>query len=435
MFIYYLRIATNSLKRNLILTLLTIATIAIGIGGAMSTFTVFYAMSGDPIPWKSTKLFTTQFDSIGPQARSKADEPPDMVSYQEIRAFQRFPIGSHAAAMYQTRMTVTPSDPAQAQFPVSARATGADFFSMFEPPFQSGRAWSEKDDQAYANVVVISSKLAKRLFRGEDATGKNIVLSGRQYRVAGVLKPWNPAPRFYDLTGDTLAQSDSVYLPLNTAIDRQMSTIGHTECEKDPGPGWDNLIASGCVWLQYWVEIDRPEDVSRYAILLDQYASDQRASGRFSWLPMTRLRNVRQWLAYKEVVPTAVRVVVLLGFGFLLVCLVNAVGLMLAKFSGRMTDLGVRRALGATQRDLFTQCLAETALVGALGGLAGLSMAWAGAALERMVVSENLARITHLDFKLTLITLMLAELATLGAGIYPAWRVSRIQPAMQIKVQ
>jgi putative ABC transport system permease protein len=124
-----------------------------------------------------------------------------------------------------------------------------------------------------------------------------------------------------------------------------------------------------------------------------------------------------------------------LGFGFLLVCLANAVGLLLARFTGRSADLAIRRALGASQRAVFVQCLSETALVGVLGGAAGLVMALAGAALERTVVEENLARITHLDLVLVLITLLLAELATLVAGLYPAWRVSRMQPALQLNIR
>ena len=435
MLAYYFWIAANSLKRNIILTLLTIATISIGIGGAMSTFTVYYAMSGDPIPWKSSKLFVPQFDSIGPKARSKSDEPPDMLSYREIKAFTQLSADKRNAAMYQTRMTVTPADPTQAQFAVSARATGSDFFRMFDTPFKSGTAWSAADDASHADLVVISSKLAERVFREVDPVGKAIVLNAHEYRIAGVLEPWDPAPRFYDLTGDSLAQSDNVFLPFNTAIDRKMTTIGHTECESDPEAGWENLLSSSCVWIQYWVQLDTAADAQRYQQLIEQYALDQQRSGRFAWLPMTRLRDVRQWLTYKQVIPTQVRVIMLLGFGFLLVCLVNAAGLMLAKLTNRTADFGVRRALGATRRDLFVQCLCETALVGILGGIAGLLLALAGAALERTVVDPNLARVTHVDFALVLVTLLLAEFATIGAGLYPAWRATRIQPALQLKIR
>ena len=56
---------------------------------------------------------------------------------------------------------------------------------------------------------------------------------------------------------------------------------------------------------------------------------------------------MREWLVYERAVSDEVRILVLVSFSFLLVCLLNAMGLMLAKIMGRAGDIGVRRALGA----------------------------------------------------------------------------------------
>ena len=66
MFAYYFGLALHSLKRNVVLTALMIAAIGVGIGASMTTLTVFRAMSGDPIPRKSTQLFAPQIDNWGP---------------------------------------------------------------------------------------------------------------------------------------------------------------------------------------------------------------------------------------------------------------------------------------------------------------------------------------------------------------------------------
>ena len=66
MFGYYLQLALRSLKRNVMLTALMIAAIGVGIGASMTTLTVFRAMSGDPIPRKSSRLFAVQIDNWGP---------------------------------------------------------------------------------------------------------------------------------------------------------------------------------------------------------------------------------------------------------------------------------------------------------------------------------------------------------------------------------
>ncbi|GLQ87729.1 ABC transporter permease [Dyella flagellata] len=436
MLAYYFKLAFNSLRKNLALSCLTIATIAIGIGASMSTYTIYHVMSGDPIPWKSSELFVPQIDSLGPTVRSKSGEPSDLLSYQDAIALQNARPALHQAAMYQIQLTVAPADPNQLPFAVSARASGAGFFSMFDTPFALGTYWSKADEQQRANVAVLAAGLADRLFHGENPLGKAITLNQRDYRIVGVLKPWNPSPRFYDLSGDALAQSDAVYIPFTTAIDHQMASIGHKFCAimPDPAQGWQGLLSSNCAWLQYWVELPTAGDADNYRQFLQQYATDQQRAGRFGWPALTRLRNVREWLIYKHVIPDEIRAVMAVGFSFLLVCLINAIGLMLAKFNGRTSDLGVRRALGASKRDVVVQCLAESALVGLLSGVAGLALTLLAVAAERNVVSESLAKVIHVDLVLVLITLLLAEIATICAGLYPAWRASRIQPALQLKM-
>jgi cell division protein FtsX len=72
-----------------------------------------------------------------------------------------------------------------------------------------------------------------------------------------------------------------------------------------------------------------------------------------------RLENVMQWMQHLGVVSADAKLSTWLAFGFLLVCLVNTVGLLLAKFSARAGEIGVRRALGATKPEIFRQFLTE----------------------------------------------------------------------------
>ncbi len=124
-----------------------------------------------------------------------------------------------------------------------------------------------------------------------------------------------------------------------------------------------------------------------------------------------QLHNVRQWLQLRHVVPDEARVNALLSFCFLVVCLVNAVGLMLARFSARAGDYGIRRALGATRSDIFLQCLTETAVVGVLGGLLGLALTALGLAANRAsldYLADALGPLTHLDPAVMALTVALA---------------------------
>jgi len=128
-------------------------------------------------------------------------------------------------------------------------------------------------------------------------------------------------------------------------------------------------------------------------------------------------------------------VLTLLGFGFLLVCLVNAIGLMLARFSSRSAEFGVRRALGASRRDVFLQCLAETSVIGAVGGLVGLGLTALGVAGERSLLPQQVVAVVRLEADMVFVTVALAIVATVCSGLYPTWRASRVQPAWQLKAQ
>ena len=101
--------------------------------------------------------------------------------------------------------------------------------------------------------------------------------------------------------------------------------------------------------MQFWVELPTAADAARYRTFLGNYAAEQQRSGRFHWPPHTRLRDVKEWLMYRHAVSDEVRILVLVAFSFLFVCLLNAMGLMLAKIMGRAGDIGVRRALGASR--------------------------------------------------------------------------------------
>jgi putative ABC transport system permease protein len=124
----------------------------------------------------------------------------------------------------------------------------------------------------------------------------------------------------------------------------------------------------------------------------------------------------------------------LLAMGFLLVCLVNTVALLLVKFMRRSSELSVRRAMGASRRDLFAQLLGEAAIIGLGGGLLGLSLAWGGLWVVRQQPADY-AQVAHLDLTMLAVALGLAVLASLLAGVFPAWRASILPPARGLKLQ
>jgi putative ABC transport system permease protein len=141
-----------------------------------------------------------------------------------------------------------------------------------------------------------------------------------------------------------------------------------------------------------------------------------------------------EWLDVQNAVPGDVRLQMWLAFGFLAVCLLNTVGLLLAKFMRRSSEIGVRRALGASRRAIFAQCLVEAGAIGLLGGIAGLLLAVLGLWAVRQQPA-GYAELAHLDVPMLLATFALALASSVLAGLLPAWRAMQVAPAIQLKSQ
>jgi len=430
MFSYYLDLALRSFRRNKALTALMVVAIALGIGASMTTLTVLHVLSGDPLPEKSSKLFYPQLDPQDMDGYKPQDDPPAQVSWTDGMALL------HARrAHYQALMTggAVPIQPAQSSidpFFEDARYTSADFFPMFDVPFLYGHGWNATDDEASARVAVLTRELNDKLFGGKDSTGQTLRMDDVAFRIVGVLDSWRPTPHFYDLNTGSYSSDEGVFVPVTTATDLKFARNGSTDCW-DKGSS-ENMKAATCTWLQFWVQLDGPAEAAAYKDFLLNYSREQKALGRFQRPPNVRLHDLMGWLDFNKVVPSDVHLQVWLAFGFLLVCLVNTVGLMLAKFLRRSGELGVRRALGASRRSLFAQLLVEAAAVGLAGGTGGLLLALLGLWLVRRQPSDY-AALAHLDLPMLLATFVFAVVASLLAGLLPAWRACLIPPALQLK--
>jgi putative ABC transport system permease protein len=443
MFGYHLKLALHSLQRNVVITALMVAAVGVGIGASMTVYTVLWGMSGNPIPQKSSQLYIAQIDVWGPPTQSGTqavnDKLPSQLTYRDAAALMQAHRAPRQAAMYSVNQNVSPAG-ARA-FRATGRATYRDFFAMFDVPFRSGAAWDSEADAKHASVVVLSSKLADRVFPNTDPVGKVITLSDRDYRIVGVIKPWAPMPRFYDLNASAWGEGEQFFIPFTTAIDRRITVYGGEGCQNAPAGGWEAHLNSDCVWLEFWAELPAASQARAYANFLRSYAAEQRQLGRFHWPPRVALQDVTDLLIYVDVVPHGVQALSYVADGFLLVCLINAVGLLLAKFSSRARDLALRRALGASRSQIFVQCVMETLLIGLIGGVVGLGLTVAGAAGMRQLFAEanrmgvDVSRLISLDAGLLVTTLILAVAVTVCAGLYPTWRASRIHPAWQLKAQ
>ena len=436
MFGYYFNLALRSFRRNKVLTALMVLAIALGIGASMTTLTVFHVLSGDPIPQKSDKLFYPRLEPRSKEGAIPGEDPEEQMTRFDAEALLRDKRGDRQAMMTGGSLAVEAQDGKLDPFSSDARYTSSDFFPMFDVPFQHGAGWSAADDEARAQVAVISKALNDKLFGGGNSVGKSLLADGNNLRIVGVLDEWRPAPKFYDLTNDQFSEVEQVFVPFTMSRALKLAPQGNMNCWGDSSAEEEGSLGSNapCAWLQYWVELGTPEKAAAYKQYLVNYSDQQRSAGRFERVTNVRLDNVMQWLDFKQAVPGDVRLQVWLAFGFLLVCLLNTVGLLLAKFLRRSSEIGVRRALGASRRAIFAQCLIEAGTVGLAGGIVGLGLAWLGLWAVRQQPADYV-ELAHLNPTMLLTAFALSIVASLLAGTLPAWMAMQVTPAIQLKSQ
>ncbi|MDY0745060.1 ABC transporter permease [Paucibacter sp. R3-3] len=437
MLAYYLELGFRSLKSARALTVLVLLSIAMGVAACMTTLTVFHVLSGDPIPSKSKRLFNVQLDAQKMRDYVPNGEPDLQLTRFDAETLLRDKRGVRQVFMHGANSSIDPAasgKPDVQPFFASSRFTSADFFPVFEVPFLYGGGWTATEDDARARVAVISRELNERLFDGADSRGKTVRVRDKDFTIVGVLNDWRPAPHYFDMTLGTYAKPAQVYLPVETALELKFGHSGNMDCWDDT-PGGDVMaVTAPCSWAQYWVELDTPQQAAAYLDYLNQYSAAQKQAGRFERPPNARLRPVMEWLLVRKAVPSDIELQVWLAFGFLAVCLTNAVGLLLAKCLRRSGEIGVRRALGASRSAIFCQFLVEAGSLGLAGGALGLLLTLAGLWAVRQNGSSY-AALAQLDWAMFSTTFALAVGASLIAGLLPAWRACQITPALQLKVQ
>ena len=439
MFRYYLRLGVLSIKANPALSALMVAAIGIGIGACMTIVTIQYIMSGNPIPEKSDQLHYVRVDNWDPnEAYDEPNEPPEQMTYLDATALYEAGRASRQVIGFMSSRVVQPDGEEAKPFQRETRATTGDFFAMFNVPFKYGSGWDKSADDTQEHVVVINDDLNEQLFGGENSVGEMLTLSGESYRIVGVMDYWSPVPKFYDLNNNDFGDPASIFLPFSVAIAGEHGSSGNTSCWKPIGDGGVEAFRnSECIWIQMWVELNSAAERESYMQFLDAYVEEQKLIGRFPRPLNNRLDDVEGYLLFNEVVDEDVGVLLGLAILFLVVCLLNTIGLLLAKVLRRAKDVSLRRALGASKRTLFMQYVIEAGMIGFAGGLLGIGMTWLGLrGIENLFSAfESVSKLVQMDWVMVMAAVALAIVSALAAALYPTWRACNVTPATQLRIQ
>ncbi len=292
--------------------------------------------------------------------------------------------------------------------------TDAEYWQIFEFDFIEGEAFSQQDMSAGNMVAVINQTTRRNFFGDNPALGQEINIDGQSFRVKGIVRDV-PLIEYH-------AYSD-VWVPITTykSTTYREAMMGDFRAailaEKS-----DDLATIKAEFQAMLPLIDFP-DPKQYNYM------NGGADTRIELLARDMFNEYDQAeSSAAKLISIAIGLMVL----FMSLPAINLININVSRIMERSTEIGIRKAFGASSRHLVVQFLSENMILTALGGLLG----YVGAAIVlRMIESSDLIAYAdfHLNFRIFIVGLGLIFIFGLLSGVYPAWKMSRLSPVQALR--
>ncbi|MFY9825340.1 MAG: ABC transporter permease [Thermoanaerobaculia bacterium] len=330
-----------------------------------------------------------------------------------VRPMEKLPYVERIAYVTEARTVVSYLNGRKIQS--ALRRTDGDFWRVLAFDFVEGGPFTVADNENGRLVAVISETARERFFDGRPAVGKIIEADGQRFRVAGVVRDV-PALRY--------ASSADLWVPVTSA-----KTSGYKQ-------EWlDNFYAL----ILARRRADLPQVKAEYQARLreaEKHLPDPKTYKVLVSGADTLFEGAaRIFLPVRETASPGYRLrVVLLGLmlGFMLLPTINLVNMNLSRILDRASEIGVRRAFGASSRTLVGQFLIENLVLTLIGAAIGLVLTLG--VLWAFNASGLIAHLQlQLNFRIFLYGLAIAVFFGLFSGVYPAWRMSKLHPVQALR--
>ena len=341
------------------------------------------------------------------------------ISYQTAKAcFKEMTIPEVVSICSSFRETMLAAKPAGEMESCIVLQTDDAFWQVFEFDFLSGTPYFKADFDAGATKAVVSEDMARRLFGTSDVVGKVFLLNHSPYMICGVVRPVSQLATY---------ASAQVWIPLS-------STHAFTTTWGD-----EDIMGMVTVYILAKSKDDfgaiRQEADRLRAVFM---AGHPHFELLYRDQPDTYFAAAQRYSANNPAnVKQAVRQYIITLVILLLVPAVNLSGLTLSRMRKRLSEIGVRKAFGASRRELMAQVLSENMLYSLLGGIVGLVLSYAAAfLLGDMLFSVDFMRDGVIDMQTMCIDLLFDPavfllaffacfLLNLLSAAIPAWKITR----------
>ena len=386
--------AAYALKAHRLRTALSALGIIIGIATIVSALAVAEGARRQAFH----EIGALGIDNLFVRANGQAPDARRLTGADAQALATRIP-GVRSVAAIRTIQTDVRGDAGTAHARLVGTTTGLDATAGLRAG--RGRWLLPRDVDNRRRVAVIGRSLALKVFGGKEPVGRDVLAARTWYRIVGVID--YPPPRSDDRSPIQLIDAtEALFVPLTTA-DTRVARDEHADRVDEIS-----------------VRLASERDVGDAAARVESVLQRNRESlrGITIILPRELLRARMRTQRTFDVVLFAI------GFLALLISGVGIMNIMIASVAERTSEIGVRRAFGARQRDILIQFALEAGVLCAAGGTIGLP---AGAALSSVLSWTGGWPVTF-SLRAAMLALALAFVVGLLSGLYPARLAARVQP-------
>jgi putative ABC transport system permease protein len=294
------------------------------------------------------------------------------------------------------------------------KRTDGEFWQIMDFDFLEGGPFTADDEKNANFVAVINAATRQKFFGKESALGKTIEVDGQSFRVVGVVAN---VPIFRQLP------FADIWVPLSTSKGK-FST--------------QELVGNcmGVILAKSRDDLDRIRADFKAKLAQVEF-SDPKAVNTIYGAAETQFENVARELfannrSNESYAPQLLALIVLLMILFMLLPTINLVNINLSRIMERASEIGVRKAFGASSWKLVGQFIVENVLQTLVGGVIGFVLSYL---VLQMLTQSGLIQyaVFHLNYRLFLYGLAIALFFGIFSGAYPAWKMSRLHPVEALR--